>query len=306
MRIAIMGSGGLGGYYGGRLAAAGEDVTFIARGANLEALRETGLRVESKLGDIFLPKVDATDDTAAVGAVDLVIVTTKAYGLDAAVQAMRPLVGPATTVLPLLNGVDSAERMGAVLGMQHVVGGSCMVSSTLVGPGHVRHNTPGERLVFGELFGEITPRCQAIEAAFKQAKINGVLSPQILVELWSKFVFYAAIAGSACVARGSSDTLSGDPDQRWMFLEAMREIERVARARGVGLGTTVVDDWMKQLSNMPPGTKPSMLVDLEQGRPLELDATTGALVRMAAEAGLEVPVNRTMYTALKRYEHGAQ
>jgi len=305
MRIAIMGSGGIGGYYGGRLAAAGEDVIFIARGANLAALRDAGLRVESKLGDISLPTVNATDDPAAVGAVELVIVATKAYGLDAAMQSMRPLVGAQTTVLPLLNGVDSAERLGAVLGMGPMVGGSCLLSSTRVAPGRVRHNTPGERLVFGELSGEITPRCQAIEATFKQAHINAELSPQIGVELWSKFVFYAAIAGSSCVSRGSSELLSGDADLRWMLLEAMREIERVARARGVALRATIVDDSMAQVDRLPPGSKPSMLVDLENGRPLELDAVCGSLVRMAAEAGVEVPVNRTLYAALKRYEHGA-
>lgn len=306
MRIAIMGSGGIGGYYGGRLAAAGEDVTFIARGENLAALRSGGLRVESKLGDIALERVNATDDPAAVGPVELVVVATKAYDLEGAAQAMRPLVGPETTVLPLLNGVDAAERLGAVLGMERVVGGSCLLSATRVAPGHVRHNTPGERLVFGERSGEITARCQAIEAAFKKAGINVALSPEIQVELWRKFVFLVASASITSAARMSGKELVEDPDARWMATEAMREIVRVGQARGVALPDSLVDELVAFIDSLPPGTKPSMLVDLEQGRPLELDALNGTVVRFAAEAGLEVSVNRTLYAVLKPHEHGAR
>lgn len=304
MRIAIMGSGGIGGYYGARLAAAGHEVTFIARGPHLEALRTEGLRVESALGDLALPPVSATDDPAAVGPVELVVVATKTYDLDAAAQAMRPLVGSQTTVLPLLNGVDNAGRLGAVLGMERVVGGSCTLSSTLVAPGLVRHNTPGERLVFGELSGGGSPRCAAIAAAFHGAGVNAVLSEDIHAELWEKLAFLVPVAAVTCALRRSGPELREDPDVAWMFREAIDEVVRLAATQGVVLREGLAGELVSRMERFPVGTKPSMLVDLEQGRRLELDALSGTVVRMAAEAGLPVPVNRTLYAALKPYEHG--
>jgi 2-dehydropantoate 2-reductase len=304
MRIAIMGSGGIGGYYGGRLALAGNDVTFIARGAHLEAMRTRGLRVESTKGDFALPAVQVTEDPAPIGAVDLLLMATKTYDLDTAVETARSLIGPQTTVLPLLNGVDIAERISAVVGPEHVLGGLCVLSSAVAEPGVIRHVTPFESVVFGELSGETTPRCQALLETLKAAGINATLSGQIRTELWKKFVMLATIAGVCCAVRHPAEIVA-DPDVRALFSGSLEEIAAVARAQGVLLPDTVVQDTLRFFDGVPPGTKPSMLVDLEAGRRLEVEAINGAVVRLGAELGVPTPVNRFLYAALKPHAAGA-
>ena len=230
MKIAIMGSGGVGGYYGGRLAKAEEDVVFIARGPHLAALRGKGLRVESRLGNFDLPGVNATDDPAAIGPVELVIVATKAYGLDAAAEAMLPLVGEATVVLPLLNGVDIAERLGAVLGAERIMPGLCSLSTFIAEPGVIHQMTPFEYVKFGEVSGEASKRGRAIEAALKNAEINAELSTEITVDLWNKFIFLASIAGVCSVSRSPFGLVRTDPDLRAMLAGQNGEIVAPSRA----------------------------------------------------------------------------
>ena len=305
MKIAIMGSGGVGGYYGGRLAQAGEEVTFIARGPHLEALRTKGLRVKSHFGDFELSAVQATDNPADAGAVDLVIVATKAYGLDAAAEAIRPLLAGDTTVLPLLNGVDIAERLGAMLGADRMLAGLCGLSTFIAEPGVIHQVTPFEYVKFGEHSGEMSERGRAIERVMKGAAINAELSADITVDLWNKFMMLASVAGVCSVSRSPFGVVRSDPDLRAMLAGQIAEIEAIARARSVGLAKDVAERIMAQIDGVPPEMKPSMLMDLEGGRPLELEVLQGTLVRMGAELGIETPVARFIHAALKIHADGA-
>jgi 2-dehydropantoate 2-reductase len=305
MKIAMMGSGGIGGYYGGRLAQAGEDVTFIARGAHLAALRAGGLRVFSHYGDFSLPQVNATDDPAAVGPVELVVMATKAYDLEAASAAMRPLIGPHTTVLPLLNGVDIAERIGAVVGAQHVLGGLCGISSALDGPGVIRQVSPFEFVQLGELHLRRTPRAEAAEAAFKRAGTQVELVADIRRALWDKFLFLTAVAGVCSVTGQVLGAVRADPDTRALLADCLAEIVAVARAEGIAYDDASAAEVLKQVDVRPAALKPSMMLDLERGKPLELEALHGTVVRLGAAHGVATPANAFIYAALKGRAHGA-
>ncbi len=314
MKIAIMGSGGVGGYYGGRLAKAGEDVTFIARGPHLEAMRAKGLRVESVSGDFALESVQATDDPSTIGDVELVIVATKAYALREAAEAIRPLIaknaknneGSGTAVLPLLNGVDIAEQLGAMVGMEPMLGGLCGISTFIAEPGVIKHVSPFEFLIFGEFSGEATPRVQAIERVFKGAHIDVTLTPEIEAKLWGKFIMLAAIAGVCSVTRQMMGPMRSDPETRAMLEDAVREIEAVGRKKGVALAPDAFQVTLGMVDGFMEDGKPSMLLDLEQGKPLELEALNGAVSRMGKELGVATPVNDFIYTALKLHADGAR
>ena len=299
-----MGSGGVGGYYGGRLAKAGEDVTFIARGPHLEALRANGLRVESHSGDFALDSVRATDDPSTIGEVDLVIVATKAYGLREAAQVIRPLVGTSAAVLPLLNGVDIAEQLGAVLGMEPMLGGLCGISTFIAEPGVIKHVSPFEFLIFGEFSGAATPRAQAIEGAFKNARIDVTLTPEIEAKLWGKFIMLAAMAGVSSTSRQMIGPMRSDPETRAMLEDAVREIEAVGRKKGVALAPDIFTVTMGHIDSFMEDGKPSMLLDLELGKPLELEALNGAVSRMGKELGVPTPVNDFIYASLIPHVEG--
>lgn len=304
MKIAIMGAGGIGGFYGGLLARAGEDVIFIARGPHLDAMRNNGLRVLSHFGDFDLPTVNATDDPAQVGPVELVVMTTKAYGLEAAARAIQPMVDAETLVLPLLNGVDIAERIGAVIAAEHVLGGLAKISSAIAEPGVIRQTSPFQQVLFGEFSGEPSPRVRAVEAVLKGAQIDAVLTPHIERELWNKFLFLAATAGMCALTRQPVGPVRSDPDTRELLESSMREIEAVARRKGVDLDEGIVAAALQGLPPPPPDMRPSMLLDLERGKPLELDALNGTVVRLGAELGVPTPVNRFIYAALKLHADG--
>ncbi len=297
MKVAIMGSGGVGGYYGGRLAKAGEGVTFIARGPHLAALRIKGLRVKSHFGDFDLPSVNATDDSASIGPVDLVIVATKAYGLDAAAEAMLPLMGDATTVLPLLNGVDIGERLGAVLGTERIMPGLCNLSTFIAEPGVIHQVTPFEYLKFGETSGEASERGKTILTVMKSAEINAELSADITVELWNKFLMLAAAAGLTSVSRSPMGLVRSDPDLRVMLAAQIGETEALGRAKGVNLAPDVAERILAQIDGVPAEAKPSMFMDLEAGRPLELEVLQGTIIKMGTELGIEIPVARFIHAA---------
>ena len=304
MKIAIMGAGGVGGLYGGRLAKAGEDVTLITRGAHLKALQQNGLRVTSAIhGDFELPTVMATDNPASVRVVDLVLMCVKAYDLDAANQAIAPMVGEDTVVIPLLNGVDIAERVGAGVGMEHVLGGTVYATANIVEPGVVRH-VAGDGLIFGELEGGISARGEAIHRMFVAAGIQADLSSYVRKDIWSKFVG-SALSGVYSVVRVPGSVVVADPDIRALLVASMREVLALANEQGVDLDESVVDKFLSLLDNAPPDWKPSMLVDLEQGRRLELESLQGTIVRMGEKLGVSVPVNRFLYAALKLHADGA-
>ena len=305
MNIAIMGAGGIGGFYGGRMAKAGQEVVFIARGANLEALRSKGLQVESQTtGNFELPTVNATDDPASVGAVDAVFFCVKAYGLEAAAQAMAPMVGGNTVVIPLLNGVDIAERVGAVVGMDAMLGGCAFVSANTVEPGTVRHQAM-DRLVFGELGGGTNPRTEAIHVMLTACGIPAELSPDIRKEIWSKFVAFNAFSGVCSAARIPGKAMIDDPVTRALYMDAMQEVVDLAERQGIGLDPNLTGKLAAMVEGFPPQMKPSMLIDLEQGQRLEVESIQGAVVRLGEQLGVPTPVNRVLHAVLKPHAAGA-
>ncbi len=299
MKIAIMGAGGIGGYFGGRLAKAGEDVIFIARGAHLQAMRERGLTVRSVLGDFSLPKVPATDNPAEVGVVDLVLVCVKAYDTDAAAQAIRPMVGDMTAVISLQNGVDSADRLVAAVGSGPVLGGLCQISSAVAEPGVIEQVSQFARVVLGELDGRITPRAEGILAAFQKAGIDTTLSTNILKDIWIKFLFIATHGSMTAATRSPIGPIRETPATWEMYVDAMREIDAVARAKGIDLGPGAVENWLEFARGMAAGIKSSMLVDVERGNPLEVETFSGTVIRLGRELGVPTPVHRCLYAILK-------
>lgn len=299
MRIAILGAGGVGGYYGGLLACSGHDVSLVARGAHLAAIRDHGLRVESVHGDFRVRPAQATDDPTQIGPVDLVLVTVKSYDLEAAAEAAQPLIGPEAAVLPLLNGLDAPERLAAILGAEHVLSGLTHISSSIIAPGVVRHVSPVRRITFGERDGTITARAERIRDALAASGAEVVLTSSVEVALWEKFVFIASISGVCCLARQPIGPVLTTPESRQLYVDALQEVEAVGRARAVSLPADVVERTLQLTEGFAPGTKPSMLLDLEAGRRLELETMSGTVVSYGQQAGVATPVHRVIYAALK-------
>jgi len=298
MRIAIMGTGGVGGYYGGLLAQRSHDITFIARGAHLKAILENGLQVKSVHGDFHIKPAQATDDPTQVGPVDYVIFCTKAYALDEAAQQTAPLVGSDTTVIPLLNGIDAAERIGAVIGMQHMLGGVTWISSAVEAPGIIKQVSQFRRVVMGELDGQVTSRAQAIYKAFDETGIEVELSENILKILWTKFVFISAASGLGSLTRLPMGEYRSIPETRTMITNLMQEVEAVARAQGVKLDEDVVQKSLDFIDNAAPNIRASMQLDVAAGRRSELEAMIGVIGRKGRESGIPTPVADMIYAAL--------
>ena len=297
MRIAILGSGGVGGYFGGRLAAAGSDVSFVARGAHLDALRERGLRILSAQGDIHLPTVRATDDPTTIGPVDLVFFTVKQYDTETALQTLRPLVGPHTLVVPFQNGVDAVDTLVGAVGRDHVAGGTTYVSAVISEPGTIRHTAMG-RLAFGPLDGRRLFALETLRDACAHAGIEAILSDRIIVDIWAKFVRLTVLSGMTCIARSPIGVVRNDPDLRAMTEAATRESIAVARAKVIALPLTIYDDTLAGLWALPERTKSSMLEDLERGRRIELPWLSGALVRIGKDVGVDTPTHRLIVALL--------
>jgi 2-dehydropantoate 2-reductase len=303
MRIAILGSGGVGGYFGGRLAATGADVTFIARGAHLDALRSGGFRLESPAGDLHLPRVSATDDPATIGKVDVVFFTVKLYDTEGATRQLPPLLGPDTVVIPFQNGVDSVETLTRAAGRAHVAGGTAYVSAVIAEPGLIRH-TAMDHLIFGELDGTRSPRLERLLAACQRAGFQATLSDRILIDIWSKFVRLSVFSGMTGVTRCPLGALRDDPELFAMLQAAAMETMAVARASGVPLPAEVLGEMVTMARRMPPQAKSSMLEDLERGKPLELPWLSGAVVRIGREHGVDTPIHRFIATVLHPHVAG--
>lgn len=306
MKIAILGTGGVGGYYGGRLALAGADVVFIARGANLAALRDQGLRVSSSQGDFYLPQVNATDDPASVGLVDLVLVSVKTYGTDGAAQSLLPLVGPQTAVLSLQNGIDSAERFGAVVGVDHMLGGLTYILAELVAPGEVRHLSPFARIVVGEFDRTDSPRLARVVAALQQPGITVEVSDDIERDLWIKFMFITVQAAMTSLTRLPVGALRENSAAWSLYLDALREIEAIARAKGVRLPANAAEERHRFASGTPYSFKSSMLADVENGRRLEIEDFSGVIVRLGEILDVPTPIHRVFYALLSALDQHAQ
>jgi 2-dehydropantoate 2-reductase len=298
MRIAVFGTGGVGGYFGGRLARGGQDVVFIARGAHLHAIQTTGLRVDSIKGDFVVSPAQASDDPVQVGPVDAVLVGVKAWQIPDAAQAMRPLIGEQTIVVPLENGVEAPEQLATVLGAEHVLGGLCQISAFIAGPGYIRHVGIEPYVAFGEMDGRPSERAGRLLQAFKRAGVEAVIPADIQVAMWDKFIFIAAVSGVGAVTRSPMGVYRSLSETRRMLVEAMQEIFAVAKARGVNMPGDVIEKRLLFTDNQPASVVASMQRDILEGRPSELMSQNGAVVRMGQVLGVPTPVNTFIYTCL--------
>ncbi len=303
MKIAIVGAGGVGGYFGARLAAAGAEVHFLARGAHLAALRSRGLRIESPKGDLELPQVHATDDPASIGPCDAVLFTVKLYDAAAATALLPPLIGPDTAVVPFQNGVEGVSIVSKAIGPAHTAGGTAYVTAVIAEPGVIRH-TVMDSLIFGEIDGRPSSRLQRLLEACQHTGFRAVLSDQITVEIWTKFVRLSVFSGMTAVTRSAIGTIIGDPDLFAMLKEALREAHAVAQAHRIAVPPTLVTDVDRAYGGMSPEAKSSMLHDLERGRRLELPWLSGAVVRLGEQVGVATPTHRFIATVLKPYVNG--
>ena len=306
MRIAIFGTGGVGGYFGGRLAQAGEDVTFIARGEHLRAIQTKGLKVDSLGGDFLVYPAKATDDVNEVGPVDLVIVAVKTWQVPEAARAMKPLIGPSPTVLPLQNGVDAVPQLTGELSRESVIGGLCKIVSFVVGPGHIRHAGFAPSIIIGDLDNQHTSRIVEIEKTFNLAGVETTIAADINVALWMKFLFIASFSGVGAIANAPAGVLRTDPELRGQMLRAMEEIYALAHARNINLPPTSIDTVMAGVNALPENATSSMHRDIAAGKPSELESQNGAVVRMARESGVEVPTHELIYAKLKPLDEKAR
>ena len=299
MRIAIMGTGGVGGYYGGLLSQQGQEVIFIARGAHLQALREKGLRVKSVHGDFLVSPAKATDNPTEVGPVDLILFTTKTYHTDIAAQAIQPMVGKETVVVPLQNGIDAAERIGAHVGREHLVGGVTWLSAAIEAPGVIGQYSQFRRVVLGEFDGMMTARLKTIYETLQASGIDVELSDDIFTVLWTKFVFISSISALGSLTRVSLGEYRHIPETRDILIEALGEVTAVGRAAGAQLEADLVDKTLEFIDNTAPDMKTSMQRDVEAGRPSELESMLGVVPRLGRETGVSTPVMRLAYAVLK-------
>ena len=306
MRIVIFGTGGVGGYFGGRLAQAGEDVTFIARGEHLRAIKTSGLRVDSQLGDFTVFPAKATDDVREVGEVDLVVVAVKAWQVPEAAREMKPMVGAKTTVLPLQNGVEAVAQLVSELGYENVVGGLCRIFSYVVGPGHIQHVGYKPSIVIGELDNRRTDRITSIEEVFKRAGLEITVAADIQIALWTKFLFIASFSGIGAIANAPARVIRNDPKWRAQMINAMQEIYALAHARGIKLPANSIENVMASVDSLPEDSTSSMQRDIAAGKPSELESQNGAVVRMARESGVAVPTHELIYETLKPAEEKAR
>lgn len=306
MRIAIYGTGGVGGYFGGRLAEAGEDVTFLARGEHLAAIQRDGLSVKSVAGD-FHVAVQATDDPAKVGEVDCVILAVKAWQVAEAVDAMQPMIGADTFVVPFENGVEAADQVAAALGERHAVGGLCGILAYRDAPGHIVHAGVDPFVRFGERDNRSSERLEALKLAFERAHgVQAEIPEDITVAIWSKFLFICAMSGIGAITRVPIGVSRQLPQTRGMIERILDEIAQVGHARGVALPDNAVQRALKYIDALPASGTASMQRDIMRGHPSELESQNGAVVRLGEACGVATPVNALIYAALLPQERAAR
>ena len=306
MRIAAMAAGAVGGYFGARLAAAGHDVFFIARGANLAAIKANGLRIESVHGDLHLPKVNVTDDPKTVGPVDIVLFAVKLWDTEKAAELTKPMVSNSTRVITLQNGIDSAERLAPILGTEQTVGGVTYIATTIAAPGAIKHTSTFAKMSFGRADKNSDATLDQFVAAGKAAGLDLGLSPDITAERWKKFVFLTAMSGATAALRSSIGRIAADPELLAFVKQLMEEALAVGRANGVALDRSIIDERMAQITgSIEPGMKASMAHDLERGNRLELDWLSGKVRALGRELGIPTPASDTVWTVLKLHRMGS-
>jgi len=301
MRIAVMGAGGVGGYFGARLARAGHDVAFVARGAHLVAMRERGLTVRSVQGDMHLPQPTVTDDPATLGWFDVVLFAVKLWDTEAAAAAIKPLLAAGGVVIPFQNGVESIERIGAVVGREQVMGGVAYIAARIAEPGVIAHTGTMARLLFGAVLPSQQDAARELLAVCKTAGIDADVADDIQTALWIKFAFLVALSGMTAATRQPIGVIRADVDLRVTFEASIHEVWELARARGIALAADFVAQQMRFGDGLPAEMRASMLNDLEAGNRLEAPWLSGAVARMAREEGGAAPVNATLYAAVKPY-----
>jgi 2-dehydropantoate 2-reductase len=306
MRIAIFGVGGVGGYFGWRLAQAGEDVTFVARGDHLKALQTNGLRVDTPDGNSSVLLIKAEEDPAQVGQVDAVILGVKAWQVSEAAYAIRPMIGPYTFVLPLQNGVEAPSDLSKVLGREHVFGGLCYIVAMKVGPGHIRHAGMEPKVIFGELDNKLTERAKQLQTAFSKAGVNAEIPADIRVAMWQKFLFIATLSGVAAVTRAPAGIVRSVPETRRMLEGVAKEVAAVAKGLNVDLSPDQVTLTMTLIDRLPADGTASMQRNIIEGRPSELSSQSGAVERLGVETGVPTPLNSFIHSALTPLEMRAR
>jgi 2-dehydropantoate 2-reductase len=304
MRIAVVGAGGVGGGFGVALAKAGADVTFIARGAHLAAMKSHGLKIQGGRGESHLVPTQATDDPASIGTVDIVLFCVKLWDVESAGQHIKPLVGAHTAVIPLQNGIDAAERLIPILGSNAVMGGVAQISASITAPGLIQQVGTFMRMIFGEFDGARSKRAEDLLALCEKAGFDATLSDQIQTELWMKFILLASNASITAATRQPIGRLRDDPDIRPMMTAAFQEVIDVGRANGVTLPGDALEKVLAFIDHAPPAMKASMALDLERGNRLELPWLGGKVVALGHKFGVATPTHATMYALLKPYIMG--
>jgi 2-dehydropantoate 2-reductase len=305
MRFAMMAAGAVGGYFGGRLAAAGHDVTFLARGAHLTAIRKNGLRIESTHGNLHLKQVQATDDPSAVAPVDVVLFAVKLWDLEKAAESLRPLLGPDTRVITVQNGIDARERLEPILGRGRVVSGLAQIATVIGSPGVIVHTSKFALIRCGHPDGHADPTLAAFVEAAQAAKLDVALAADIEVELWIKFVFLSSLAAMTAATRLPIGPILADPDTRECLHNLLREVVAVGRAQGVALPPDHADKALAFAdATLPRDMKASMAHDLERGNRLELDWLTGKVVELGRKRGVPTPTSEAIYAVLKLHRMG--
>jgi 2-dehydropantoate 2-reductase len=303
LKIAIMGSGGIGGYYGARLAQGGSDVTFIARGAHLAAMRDNGLAIEGHVA-FHVPKVKATDDPATIGPVDLVLFAVKLRDTESAARSLAPVMTPDTALISFQNGVQKDDMLRPIVGDKALLGGAAYIGVAIARPGAIRKTGPMERMVFGEYDKTVSPRAQAILAACKKAGLNAEISTDIVRELWEKFVFLTAMSSVTAAMRSTIGPIRAHPLTRAFVFDVMKEVVAVGRAHGVALPPDYAEQRAAHLDNLPAEMQASMAHDLAAGKPLELPWLAGAVVDLGAKVGVATPCCRAVRDILILHAEG--
>lgn len=306
MKIAIVGAGAVGGYYGALMSRAGAEVSFVARGAHRDAIRAHGLRIIGVQGD-FTVKVAAEDDPTRIGPVDVVILTVKTYDNESAFPLIKPLMHDGTSVLTLQNGVDSAEDLARVVGTAAVIAGPTYIATAIDAPGVIRQTGTHRRIVFGEVFdppAEVTPRVRTLADLMLKADIHAEPVADARIPLWEKFIYLAPFASFTGASRLPIGPLWGDEEIRAAFLDAVREVESVARASGINVAPNMVDRIGPYTAGIPASTRSSLLIDLSVGKRIEVETLAGSVVRRGRAVGVETPLMRALYSVLKPWRQG--